>query len=383
MMLSLRRTARLLSGLLALYAGATQAQDSPGEVQWTGSGFLTLAAGKVLSGSADAATDYGFRCPCLITDYGQAGVLEAGAWRLGPDSKLGLQGTAASADGRYAITGQVVARGAGAGKVNVEWLYATADLGSRWTLQVGRKRLPILALSEVQDVGYSLPWIHLPPQVYGWEIVNYNGANLLYRDQWRDVSMLVNVFGGSETVKGTPYNQIYYGREDRSDTRWSRLHGIEAKLARGGWELRGVYIASHTQGRDVAAGKTDFSAPLPQKISAVSLSYDDSSWVLRGEHLYINRQSSYGSDRASLLAAGRRHGPWLALASWSHYRQDNSTTGDPAEGHDLYSLVLRREIDSASALALQLDRWQDRSAPDYAFPHGERRALTLAYTRVF
>ena len=30
----------------------------------------------------------------------------------------------------------------------------------------------------------AYPWVHLPGQVYGWEIVNYNGANLLYRDQW-------------------------------------------------------------------------------------------------------------------------------------------------------------------------------------------------------
>jgi len=158
--------------------------DSPTPWQWSGSGFLTLAAGKVLGGSRDPDTDAGFRCPCLPTDYAQGGIYEAGSMSLKPDSVLGLQGSLSLGNGDLAATGQVVSRGARGGRVNLEWLYGTWDINPQWTLQVGRKRLPLLGQSEVQDIGYAVPWVHLPPQVYGWEIVNYNGANATYRGDW-------------------------------------------------------------------------------------------------------------------------------------------------------------------------------------------------------
>jgi hypothetical protein len=47
------------------------------------------------------------------------------------------------------------------------------------------------------------------------------------------------------------------------------------------------------------------------------------------------------------------------------------------------SVVLRRELAANSAIKLQLDRWQDRSAPGFAYPHGNRRLFSAAYVRVF
>ncbi|HOY01643.1 MAG TPA: hypothetical protein PLV36_09080, partial [Zoogloea sp.] len=132
-------------------------------LEFTGSGFMTLAAGRVFGGTRDAAVDQGFHCPCFISDYAQRGVYEAGHWQAGPDSKLGLQGSVSAADGRFSLTGQAVSRGAANGAANLEWLYATVELSGNLTVQLGRKRLPLFSYSEAQDVGYALPWIHLPP----------------------------------------------------------------------------------------------------------------------------------------------------------------------------------------------------------------------------
>jgi hypothetical protein len=374
----------ICAALGAAVPRAVASEFQPDGVQWAGSGFATLAAGKVLGGTHDPATDSGFQCPCMPTDYAHAGVYERGAWRLGPDSVLGLQATASLGQTGLSATGQVVSRGARDGRVNLEWLYATWDINSNWTLQAGRKRLPILAQSEVQDVGYAVPWVHLPPQVYGWEIVNYNGANLLYRGRLGDVSALVNVFGGSETIEDSPFWKMYDGRAARTDSRWSGLAGAELKLALAGAELRGVYITSKTQNRFVTGGDADYSTPARQHIWGLSASYDESNWVGRAEWIYINRRQDYGGDRASLVAVGRRFGPWLPMLSWSRYQQLTSTLPDePAEGHEMTSVVLRRELAANSAIKLQLDRWQDRSAPGFAYPHGNRRLFSAAYVRVF
>lgn len=369
--------------LMALSPRAVAADgDAPG-LQWSGSGFVTVAAGKVLGGTHDPATDYGYRCPCMITDYAQGAIYEKGGWRLGPDSVLGLQGSVQLGGSGLSATGQVVARGARDGRSNLEWAYLDWEVNSHLTLQVGRKRLPLLAHSEVQDVGYAVPWVHLPPQVYGWEIVNYDGLNVLYRGRWGDASALVNVFGGSETKENSPYWMLYTGRATRTDSRWSGLAGAEVRVALAGAELRGVYITSTTQNRFVNEGDTAYGTRARQRIWGLSASYDESDWVARAEWLYIDRRQDYGGDRANLLAVGRRFGPWLPMLSWSRYRLITLAPDTPREGHDLTSLLLRRELDDQSAVKLQLDRWQDRATSGYDAPHGDRRVISVAYVRVF
>lgn len=49
---------------------------------------------------------------------------------------------------------------------------------AEWKLQIGRKRLPLYYYSDFQDVGYAYNTVRPSPDVYGWDIVNYNGASL-------------------------------------------------------------------------------------------------------------------------------------------------------------------------------------------------------------
>jgi hypothetical protein len=183
----------ILAGCVSLAAvlpwqPATAADGYP---EFSASGFLTLAAGRTFGG--DTAQDFnGYRAPIFVTDFAQGSVYERGAWSLKPDTKLGLQGRAKFGP-RASLTGQVVSRGAVNGNVDLEWIYASYELNEKLTLQIGRKRLPLFYHSETQDVGFTFPWTHLPSQFYGWEIVNYNGGNLLYRDVWGDWATSVDV----------------------------------------------------------------------------------------------------------------------------------------------------------------------------------------------
>lgn len=357
--------------------------DPVQDIEWSGSGFLSLAAGKILKGTHEEATDLGYDCPCFISDYGQRGVYEGGGWQFGPDSRLGLQGNASVAAGRYSVTAQVVARGSMRGKADLEWLYATAELGSDWTLQVGRKRLPLFMSSEVQDVGYALPWVHLPPQLYGWEIVNYDGASLTYRGAVGPWLATVNLLAGQETAHDAGYWHIYHGKNSRTDSRWTDISGVEAKLSRGPFDARLVMIQSYEQSRVLSAGETDYSPKAWQRIHGLSLAMDDGRWMARTELLYINRQEDYGGDHAQLYAAGRRFGPLLAMLSYSNYRQSVNFGAGPAESHSTRSAVLRYELGQSSALKLQFDQWHDKAAPGYGAPHGDVQLLSVAYDRVF
>ena len=337
---------------------------------------------KIVGGTHDEATDQGFGCPCFISDYAQGGVYEHGGWKFGPDSKLGLQGTASADNGRYALTGQVISRGAKDGAANLEWLYGTVEVNGKFTLQAGRKRLPLFVYSETQDVGYTLPWIHLPPQLYGWEIVNYNGANLVYRDQWDAWTSTLNVFGGSETARDSGYSTIYNGKDSRTDTRWSDIRGAELNMTRDWFSARVVYIQSYTQSKQVSAGESEFSDRARQRIHGASFSADYGNWLGRAEFLYIDRTEDYGKDYSQLYVAGYHLGSYLPLVSFANYRQQLNTVAG-AEAHSTLSVVLRHDIGDSSAVKVQWDYWKDKTAPGYASMHGDAQILTLSYDRVF
>lgn len=368
---------------MALGAAPVASHAQASGLEWSGSGFMTLAAGKVLGGNHEEATDLGYRCPCFIADYAQNGVYEDRNIRFAPDSRLGLQGSVSAANGRYSLTGQVVSRGSRNGAVNLEWLYATAELSSTLTLQVGRKRLPLFVSSEVQDVGYALPWVHLPPQIYGWEIVNYNGANLLYRDQWGAWSSVINVFAGREHARDVGYWQIYNGKGTHTDVKWSGIVGAEAKFGRDWFEARVVHVQSTTSNMIVSDGETEFSEPKRQRIYGLSFTGDFGDWFGRSELLFINRAADYGRDYSQLFALGYRMDSWQPLVSFTRYQQRTNADAGPAEGHNSWSFVLRRELSRQSALKVQLDFWQDHAAPGYASMHGDSRLITVAYDRVF
>jgi len=373
-------------GLLAvagLCAAGAAAAGQVGPFELSGSGFLSAVAGKVLRGDSNPDTDLGYRCPCFISDYAQNGVYESGSWRFAPDSRLGLQGTVSVDAGRYALTAQAVSRGTRGGAVNLEWLYATAAVGSEWTIQLGRKRLPLFMSSEVQDVGYALPWTHLPPQLYGWEAVNYNGASLSYQHSLGGWLVNAQFLYGNETVRDAGYWQIYNGKGSRTDARWRHITGLEFRFSRDWFDVRGVLIQSTTQNRNLSAGETAFSEPARQRIHGVSFNADTGTWVGRAEFLYIDRREDYGFDHAQLLTAGRRFGPLLAMATYSNYQQVVPAAPGMAEGHSTRSMVLRYDLGDSMAVKVQLDVWRDKSGPDYASQHGHARLISIGFDKVF
>jgi hypothetical protein len=366
---------------LSNFATSVAVAAEPG-ASFTLSGFATVAAGKVLSGTHDPAVNQGYDCPCFISDYAQNGVYESKGVQMRPDSKVGFQGRLASQDQRYSVTAQVVARGAADGKTNLEWLYATAELSNKLTLQVGRKRLPLFQHSDSQDIGHALNWIHLPPQMYGWEIVNYNGASLTYRDSLGPWTMTANGFFGTETAQDSGYWKIYNGKNTQTRAKWSNILGAELKASRSWFEVRGMYMQSDTQNELVGSG-TGFSNPSKQRILGLSLNADFGGPFVSAEFLHINRDADYVGDRAQLYAAGYRINKFTPLLSYSNYQQRlNDKTAVP-EGHRSVSAVLRYDLNSSTAIKAQYDMWTDKSGPGFGSMYGNSKVLTVSIDKVF
>lgn len=388
-----------------------------GGLTLAGSGFLTLGIGKMLGGTQGEASDY--RKPLFVSDYAQAGVYDgSGGWQWKPDSKLGLQGTATFPDRRLSVTGQVVSRGARDGRANLEWLYASYKLNENLTLQAGRKRIPMFYYSDIQDVGFALPWTHLPPQLYGWEAVNYNGVNLAYLGQWGEWSSTMNLLAGSEKKRESGYWKIYRGKHNRTDVKWENIVGGDLALSRGWLETRLVYIQSKTRERNVSGTWDGAAAPgaatygqLPdnepdpdykspagsQRIFGLTVNVDYRDWLLRSEFIHIDHSKSMAyKDFAQILGVGYRLGKLTPMLTVANYRSQAilSQGADPdgQEAHRTTSLSLRYDLSTSSALKVQYDHQKDRSGPNYTLDgslrvpsnrFGDARLLTVAYDLVF
>lgn len=358
----------LMLSLLALSCGGAHA------IEFNGSGFLTFAVAKKI----DSELSDGF----LVVDYGQAGIYDDNDVSIGPDSKLGLQGTL-TFDPQWSATAQIVSRGAQDGKINLEWLYATYQATDKVTLQFGRKRLPLFYYSESQDVGISLPWVRLPPQAYGWDVVNFTGANLIYRSDLGAWSSTAEVFYGNEQRKKNPYQEIYIEPGSQADEKWSDIFGADWTLSRDWLELRFSAIRSNWEVAGTNNGSQTF-------LSAAAM-VDYADWVVRSEVSKIDRPdipTTEENDWALMFGVGHRFGKWLPMATYSKFFGNYSNPDWSDERTENLALSLRYDLSSSSALKLQFDITRDNSTPGITLrnasgTYGDSKLFTIAYDRVF
>lgn len=405
----------VLAAMLVATSAVAQADDKPG-LKFTGSGFATFAVGKMLGGTKTIASDY--QCPCFISDFAQGGIYDGRSslqWK--PDSKLGLQGTVAADNGRMSLTTQVVARGARDGKMNLEWLYGSYKINDSVTLQVGRKRIPMFYYSDTQDIGVALPWVHLPPQLYGWAAVNYNGVNLLMQTQFGDWAVTSNLLAGNETFKDSGYYKIYSGRQNSTDARWKNIVGGDLTLSRDWLETRFVYLQSDTQSKITANGWWDAATgtydgildddwfpqpPFKQRIYGVAVNANYNNWLLHSELIRIDRPGQNWRDYASIVSIGYRLGKWQPMVTHARYwgkavvdRAGNPPDPSILEIHYSIALTLRYDLSTSSAIKIQYGRQVEKSGPNWGPasdsssasglgpPYGNARLLTIAYDVVF
>ena len=388
------------TALLCALATMNSHADEGNGIEFSGSGFMTITAGKMLGGATGNVG--GYNCPCYVSDYAQAAIYDGRSnWQWAPDSKLGLQGSVAFDNQRFSLTAQAVSRGAENGGADLEWLYASFKLTNEVTLQAGLQRLPMFYYSDAQDIGFALPWTHLPTWLYGWQSVNYEGASVRYQGQFGDWSAIASMWGGSEHNNDAGYWKVYgNGAQSITNVNWDNILGAYLTLSKGWFETRAVYMQSSTQ--DQAVTNTyDFTnmtydipptlAPVArQQIYGLTAKADYLNWLLYYEIIYINHPGLTYTDFAQNASAGYRYGKWLPMVTWGQYRGAVVSVGvlpnapsSVSNSQQTTSLSLRYDLTTSSDLKLQYDDTSDHSDPGFTPLYGSSSLLTFAYDRVF
>ncbi|MFZ6753054.1 hypothetical protein ACO0KY_06715 [Undibacterium sp. Dicai25W] len=370
-----------LLGVLSFSVSNAYADDADKTSNLKVSGFLSIVGGRTFSGElpanyAGSPVINGTSCPCYTADWSNAGVYN-NSFSLQQESRAGIQASYALTKD-FIVTGQVVVRGTDS-TPNVQWAYASYKLNNEWEIQVGRKRIPLYFYSDFQDIGVSYPWVSPPPELYGWEVTNYNGASIRYRTSVGDNNLAFTAFGGREKANDSLYEKLNY--TGRTDVTWSNILGADAQLERGPLTVRGVYVQADVHVVN-ALNALDSSAKLEAYGVAANLDLDD--WFILSELTQLKRTFTNAgytvTAPAYTIGAGYRYGSWTPFINYASYKEKSSDlTQYQPQSYKRTSATLRYDIDAKSAVKVQLDKNQDVTN-NYG---GNVNVFRISYDRLF
>ncbi|MFD2166557.1 porin [Thalassotalea euphylliae] len=334
------------------------------------SGFASINAGKVLSG--DGVPQFGLP-PTFLADYPIVSVYEE-EWDFDPESLFGLQVSADLMEGLTA-TAQIVARGADEWDPDFEWAYLSYEINDNWTVQAGKKRLPLFYYSDFYDVGYAYVWMRAPADNYTWQIFNYTGANVLYTTDIGDWSLQANLYTGKEDDKDNKLlGDFFFGGAETREI-WKDIFGGVVNVSKDWFEAR-LSVMEYTNERYID-GERQFFGDKDYRdgtFYGVAFNFDFESWFVLTEMSRLELDSDFDTR---MLTLGYRWNEFTPFVGYSEYEQD-----DPdGEEHNTTMVGLRWDFHPSAAFKVQYDKVEDNS---FALAvAGDSEAITLGVDVVF
>lgn len=348
-------------------------------VEFSTSGFATLAVGRT-NGSCSASglvASISDDCTRYIADWSHNGVYEA-SWSAKPESRVGLQGTA-KFNAQFSATGQVVSRALPDQHANLEWLYLTYQPTNEWTIQIGRKRLPLYYYSDFQDVGYAYNTVRPSPDVYGWDVVNYNGLSVSRTMMLGDWSVRTEAMAGQEKSDDNKMLQIFFAGPQKVE--WRDIFSVNTEFSRAWFTGRLSYTQFRHKDTDTDSGTVVVEGGAPQRLLGLALNADVGDWIIRSEFGTAKRESINMDARFYLANVGYRVGDFTYTGGTSYWDERFYATGTLNDRHRVLTAAVRYEVHKGGALKLQLDRLREQTSAGPLL--GDARVITATYDVTF
>ncbi|MCE3602158.1 hypothetical protein LXA47_00835 [Massilia sp. P8910] len=383
--------------VMTMFVGGSAAAidlTSDGSLKLTG--FYTLTAAKVLSGSALGSsapwTYQQWKCPCTIQTWEYAAVYEKSkGWQLDQESLLGVQ-IKKEFSPTLAATAQLVMRANNpnhGSRPTVDWAYASwqPSADSKWTFQAGRFRIPLYYYSDYLYIGYAYPWVRPMPDVYGWPIYAYNGANVSYRTQLgaSDWAATAQVYTGSYTQRNNAYDTRIYWTDPTHES-WKGMVGATFAANNGVFDVRAMLMTyKDSLWQESADGVRNYLLNIHDqrtRIMGVSVNMDYKNWLVKTEvDRYEQVDASKGLNgiyKYALASVGYQYGAFTPALSMSRYR----TVAAPIEGRNTQYVSLRWDFAKNTTLKLQYDISKDKSEYSYPF-FGDSKLMSVSLQGIF
>lgn len=169
-------------------------------------------------------------------------------------NKLGVQMTFQVSED-FSATAQLVSKGTKDYNVEAEWAYLTYQATNSLRFNIGRQRLPYYLLSEYLDVGYALPWVLPPIELYNIPLSATDGISALYDFSAGPMNFTWQIYGGMNSG---------FSEQLDSDFRSNQSWGSNIVAEWGPLTMRVGYSSARLTAEPVAGGSGD------QLISAIT-----------------------------------------------------------------------------------------------------------------
>lgn len=274
---------------------------------------------------------------------------------FGVDSRLGVQGTAKFNE-TFSATGQLLAiRRDGEDKVDIEWLYAQAELAEGLSARIGRVALPAFMLSDSRNVGYSQHWVRTPAQAYlGFPVTSIDGAQATYRVRLGDTNLTVQPSIGQAKAK------LYFDLGPQlgmatNDSEWKRLASLNISAETGDWLFRLGHTVTQEATNKYVSHPFIPTDRFRDAFTGVGAQYDNGSLLVMAEYITRRTSGQVFDTRGYYLTGGYRFGAWMPYAIHSRLTYTGVALAglDPATTN---AAGVRWDFHSSASLKLQYER---------------------------
>lgn len=278
-------------------------------------------------------------------------------WSAEVDSRLGLQLTA-NLTPRVSSVVQVVTEQQYDGQFRpaVEWANINFDVTPDLSLRVGRVILPVFMKSEYRKVGYAVPWVRPPLEVYRTiPVSSADGLDVSYRFHIASATnTLRTTYGQSDST--FPYTDSAMGRAT-AEARAREGLTISNTVEQGSVSVFAAY--SHYRlsiedfnplfdvfrmfgpEGDAIADRYNVDDK-PFEVISLGARYDPGNWFVMGEWTQTNSRSFLADSRGWYVSGGYRLGaftPYLTYAS-QRIHSKTSTPGLSQPGSEALDAML-------------------------------------------
>lgn len=276
-------------------------------------------------------------------------------------------------------------------KPTIEWGNLRYQVSQSLSVRLGRIALPVLMAAEYRKVGYSVPWVRTPVEVYGLvPITTSDGVDASLRTRHGPVTNTIKASWG--------HNHMRLG-EGYGSAEINQLVGASDVVEFGATTLRAGYIRGDL---DVPAVQPFFDAFRAfgtrgaslaeryelndKKASVLSIggSYDPGAWFVTAEWARSRTHSLLGDKQGWYTGGGYRFGDFTPYITYArvHTRTPQSDSGISTAG------LPRAAAASAVALNASLNRYLASSPNQRTVAVGARWdfarnvALKMQYDRI-
>ncbi|WP_335944194.1 hypothetical protein [Pseudomonas sp. G166] len=235
----------------------------------------------------------------------------------------------------------------------VEWANIKYQFTPDFSARVGRTVLPVFLLSDTRKVGYTLPWVRPPMEVYSLiPITSSDGVDLSYRFHIDEITNTVQGNYGQHDSRQPDGAGQATARDLWGITNTTEFGALTTRFSYSQTELTveqfnsffDAFRAFGAEG-DAIADRYD-SNSTPASFFGIGASYDPGDWFVMSEWGRLRSHSAIGRTSAWYVSGGYRVDALTPFITYARSRAESDTSATGLTASTLPAIGLNNALNT-------------------------------------